>query len=88
MKRFYLVNRMSKSDTCIGRVLSVHKTFKAAFVADTKLQRMVRKNNGVSSYLPTWIVSSESRFATGDHPNESDVTHEDQLDHIEAVYQL
>lgn len=55
--KYALINTMSAvQGDSIGAVVSIHKTYEAAEKADNKLQRMTRKANGSSSYLPTRIV--------------------------------
>jgi hypothetical protein len=54
---YALVNTMAQvQGDSIGTVLSCHRTIAAARVADGRVQRMTRKANGYTSYLPTRIV--------------------------------
>ena len=69
---YVLINQMSQLPDGPGRVLSVHRTIEAAEAADHRLQRLIKKNNGENSYLPTIIVAVIRRVRKGDfvHNNE------------------
>lgn len=54
---YALINTMTAvPGDSIGTVLSTHRTIEAAERADSKLQRLTRKANGSTSYLPTRVV--------------------------------
>lgn len=62
---FHLVNKMAQTDTCLGRVISSHRSIEAAEKSDKKLQAGIRRSNGQNSYLPTVIVESNKRLGHG-----------------------
>jgi len=55
---YALVNTMESTQDTLGRVISTHRTRSAAEQANVKLQRMTRRANGASSYLPTMIIKT------------------------------
>ena len=61
---YAVINTMSAvQGESIGAVVSIHRTEEAAKRADDKLQRLTRRANGQSSYLPTQIVKLTRRPA-------------------------
>lgn len=62
---FALVSTMNSSSDVRGRILSVHKTPRAAGLADAKLQRRVRRENGQHSFIPTTCIIVSSRIKAG-----------------------
>lgn len=63
---YYLVNEMDNSEeSAFGRVVSAHRTAAAAWRADARLQRAVKRANGGTSYLPTIVVRSRKRLRRG-----------------------
>ncbi len=63
---YALINTMPAVDCYVGRVVSMHRTEKAAQLADRKLQKLTRGANGSNSYLPTMIAPLKVRRAAGD----------------------
>jgi hypothetical protein len=61
-----LINTLASVDCYVGRIVSVHRTWQAADAADTKLQRLIKRNSGQSSYLPTIICQAKSSARKGD----------------------
>jgi endo-1,4-beta-mannosidase len=47
-------------DTFNSRIVSRHRSIEAATLANKKLQREIKRNNGQSSYLPTTIKRIDS----------------------------
>lgn len=56
-----LIDTMDRTDSCYGRILSRHRSVRAAQNADDKLQRAVRRRNGQTSYLPTIICRGTAK---------------------------
>ena len=60
---FYLVNHMnSVPGSSVGSVISRHFSKENAEKADNVLQKIIKKNNGNNSYLPTFIIESKIEF--------------------------
>lgn len=54
---YALINTMTQiPGDSIGTILSTHRTVEAAERADATLQRLTKRANGQTSYLPTTIV--------------------------------
>jgi hypothetical protein len=66
---YALVNTMSSSQDVIGRVISSHYTFEAAMIADTKLQKQIKRNSP-NSFLPVRIVETNRRKGAWVYPND------------------
>jgi Cu/Ag efflux protein CusF len=60
-----LINTMTRMDTYVGTVLSLHRSVEAAEKADSELQRAVKRANGQNSYLPTIIREVDPKAKTG-----------------------
>ncbi len=70
---YALVNTMDRWESHIGTIMSLHRSEEAAEAANSKHQRLVRKNSP-GSYLPTTVVPLvKGRYRRGQMLHSSDV---------------
>ena len=71
---YALTNTMTRTDTCAGTIISMHCRRGTAELANSRLQKLVRKNNGTNSYLPTVVCFLPSRrWRRGAYVNRCDI---------------
>ena len=58
-------------DTFNNRIVSRHRTIDAAIKADQRLQRSIKRANGMTSYLPTELRKIDKDGSTQRLPEDS-----------------